>query len=183
MMSYRSKQRQQVHECGQPLCHRIIPVGQRYCPEHQAQHEQEWQAKKDAYRRSKLAQAIKVSKAKEYDQLQRDPEATAFYHSKQWRKVRDYVYARDMATDQVTGQVLGDRKIVDHIIPFRLCKPSEALDSSNLWVLSYRTHYRKTKLEQLISAKPGGDNILRHLDRQWWTKVLREKKEDNNNEQ
>jgi 5-methylcytosine-specific restriction endonuclease McrA len=113
----------------------------------------------------------------------RDPVARAFYHSSRWTKVRDAVYARDMATDQVTGEVLGDRKVVDHIIPLRLCTAKQALDSNNLWVLSYRTHYRKTQLEQLISQKPNGDTKLRHLDRQWWTKVLREKKEDNNNEQ
>lgn len=177
-MSYRSKHRQQVHECGEPLCHHVIPVGQRYCPVHQAQHDAIWQAKKDAYRRSKLAQAIKAQQAKQYDQTERDPEATKFYHSKQWQKVRDAVYARDMATDQITGEVLGDRKIVDHIVPLRLCTGKQALDSNNLWVLSYQTHYRKTKLEQIISQQPHGDTKLKHLDRQWWKKVLMEKKED-----
>lgn len=177
------RKKQQVHECGQPLCHSIVPVGERFCAKHKAMHEQEWQAKKADYRRSKLAQAIRAQQAKQYDQTERDPEAVAFYHSKQWQKVRDAVYARDMATDQVTGEVLGDRKVVDHIIPLRLCTGKQALDSNNLWVLSYKTHYRKTKLEQLISQKPNGDTKLRHLDRQWWTKVLREKKEDNNNEQ
>lgn len=169
---------QMVHECGQIGCHRIINIGQRYCPVHQAQHEQEWQEKKDKYRRSKLGQMIKASKAKQYDQTQRDPEATAFYHSKQWKKVRDAVFARDMATDQVTGEVLGDRKVVDHVIPLKLCTAKQALDSNNLWVLSYKTHYRKTKLEQAIAKQPHGDTKLRHLDKQWWTKVLREKKEN-----
>lgn len=165
------------------MCHRIIPIGQRYCQQHQAQHEQEWQRKKDAYRRSKLAQAIKASKAKQYDQTERDPEATKFYHSKQWQKVRDAVYSRDLATCQVCGNVVTDRKIVDHIVPLRLCTVKQALSSADLWTLCYRCHFRKTKLEQLISAKPGGDNILRHLDHGWWKKVLMEKKEDNNNEQ
>ncbi|RNE47516.1 hypothetical protein FAM8407_00527 [Lacticaseibacillus paracasei] len=162
------------------MCHRIIPIGQRYCPVHQVQHEAEYQAKKDAYHKSKLGQAIKAQQAKRYDKLQRDPQATAFYHSKQWKKVRDAVYARDMATDQVTGEVLGDRKVVDHIIPLRLCTAKQALDSNNLWVLSYRTHYRKTKLEQIIANKQGGDSILRHLDKRWWMKVLRERKEEKN---
>ncbi len=165
-----------VHECGWNLCHRIIPIGQRYCLVHQAKKEAEWQAKKDAYHKSKLGQAIKAQRAKQYDQTERDPEATAFYHSKQWKKVRDAVFARDMATDQVTGEVLGDRKVVDHIIPLRLCTAKQALDSNNLWVLSYRTHYRKTKLEQLISQQPHGDTKLKHLDRTFWTKVLREKR-------
>lgn len=158
------------------MCHAIVPVGERFCEKHQAQHDAIWQAKKDAYRRSKLAMAIKSKQAKQYDMNKRDPEATKFYHSKQWQKVRDYVYARDMATDQVTGEVLGDRKVVDHIIPLRLCTAKQALDSNNLWVLSYKTHYRKTKLEQLISQKPNGDTKLRHLDKRWWMKILREER-------
>ena len=168
----------ECHECGEPLCHHIVPVGERYCAKHQAQHEAEWAAKKDTYRRSKLGQAIKAQQAKQYDQTERDPEAVAFYHSSQWKKVRTAVFAKDMATDQVTGEVLGDRKVVDHIIPLRLCTAKQALDSSNLWVLSYKTHYRKTKIEKLISAKPNGDRILRHLNKAWWKKVLMEKKED-----
>jgi 5-methylcytosine-specific restriction endonuclease McrA len=168
---------QMVHECGQLGCHRIINIGQRYCPVHQAKREAEWQAKKASYRRSKLAMAIKASKAKQYDQTERDPVARAFYHSKQWQKVRDYVYARDGATCQVCGNVVQDRKIVDHIVP-RRCSPEQALDSANLWTLCYKCHFRKTKLERALAMKPNGDTILKHLDRQWWTKVLREKKEE-----
>lgn len=180
-MSYRSKHRQMVHECGEPLCHRIIPIGQRYCLVHQAKKEAEWQAKKDAYHKSKLGQAIKAQRAKQYDQTERDPESVAFYHSKQWQAVRDYVYARDLATCQVCGNVVQDRKIVDHIICRRLCSSKQALDSGNLWTLCYKCHFRKTKLEQLIADKPNGDTILKHLNKQWWTKVLKEKKEDKQN--
>ncbi|TLQ49785.1 HNH endonuclease [Lacticaseibacillus casei] len=175
-MSYRSKQRQQVHECGEPLCHQIVPVGERYCAKHKAMHEQIWRAKKDDYRRSKLAQAIKAQQAKQYDQTERDPEAVAFYHSKQWQTIRDAVYARDGATCQVCGNVVQDRKIVDHVIPRRLLKPQEALDSSNLWTLCAKCHFRKTKLEQAIAKQPHGDTKLRHLNREWWTKVLREER-------
>lgn len=177
-MTRRRKRQNLYHECGEPLCHRIIPVNERYCPQHKAQHEQAWQKKKDEYRRSKLGQAIKSQKAKAYDQTERDPEAVAFYHSKQWQSVRDYVYARDMAVCQSCGNVIKDRKIVDHIIPRRLCSKQEALDSSNLWVLCPRCHYRKTKLEQIIAKEKNGDIILAHLNRDWWTKVLKEKKED-----
>lgn len=173
----RNKRSNMWHECGEQLCHVIIPINERYCPTHKQQHDDEWQRKKDEYRRSKLGQVIKAQKTKAYDQTQRDPEAIAFYHSKQWQRVRDYVYARDGATCQVCGNVVQDRKIVDHIIPRRLCSNKEALDSSNLWCLCGRCHYRKTKLEQIISAQPNGDNKLKHLNRDWWTKVLREKKE------
>ncbi|WP_225366594.1 HNH endonuclease [Lacticaseibacillus paracasei] len=106
----------------------------------------------------------------------RDEQASAFYHSKQWQRVRDYVYSRDLATCQVCGNVVKNRKIVDHIVPRRLCTPEQALDSSNLWTLCYKCHFRKTKLEQIISRQSNGSNKLKHLDRTFWTKVLREKR-------
>lgn len=174
----RNRSQNMFHECGEPLCHVIIPINERYCQKHQKQHDAEWQAKKDDYRRSKLGQVIRAQKAKQYDTTERDPQAVKFYHSKQWERVRDAVYARDGATCQVCGNIVQNRKIVDHIIPRRLCSAQEALGSSNLWTLCSRCHYRKTKIEQIISAQPNGDNKLKHLDRAWWTKVLREKKED-----
>ena len=163
------------------MCHQIVPVGERFCAKHKAMHEQEWQAKKDAYRKSKLGQAIKANKAKQYDRDKRAPEAVAFYHSKQWKAIRDAVFARDGATCQVCGNILG-KKAIDHVVPLKLCKDKQALDSANLWTLCYRCHYRKTQLEQLISQQPNGDNKLKHLDKQWWTKVLKEKKEVTNDD-
>lgn len=174
----RNKRNNLYHECGEPLCHVIIPINERYCPEHKQQHDQAWQAKKNEYRRSKLGQVIQAQKTKHYDQTERDQQAIAFYHSRQWERVRDYVYARDGATCQSCGNVIQDRKIIDHIIPRRLCSSKEALDSSNLWCLCPKCHYRKTKLEQIIAKETNGDIILAHLNRDWWTKVLREKKED-----
>ena len=115
------------------MCHAIVPVSERYCAKHKAIHEQEWQTKKASYRRSKLAMAIKSKQAKQYDMNKRDPKAVAFYHSKQWELVRNAKFAADGATCQVCGNVVTDRKIVDHIVPRRLlCSPKEALDSSNL---------------------------------------------------
>lgn len=171
----RKRNKQQVHECGEPLCHAIVPVSERYCAKHKAIHEQQWLAKKDAYRKSQLGKAIKAQQAKEYDKTERDEQATAFYHSKQWKRVRDAVYSRDLATCQVCGNVVTNRKIIDHIVP-RRCSPEQALDSANLWCLCYRCHFRKTRLESGLAMKPNGDNILRHLSREWWTKVLREER-------
>lgn len=177
MISHRrNKHANLFHECGEPLCHQIIPIHERYCQKHQAQHEQEWQAKKDEYRKSKLGQMLKAQKTKQYDMNERDPEAVKFYHSQQWQRVRDYVYSRDMATCQACGNVVTNRKIIDHVVPRRLCSAEQALDSNNLWTLCGRCHYRKTKIEQIISKQPNGDIKLQHLNRSWWTKVLQEKK-------
>ena len=143
---------------------------------HQVKKLAEYRAKKDAYHKSKLGQAIKSQRAKQYDQTERDPQARAFYRTKSWRAVRDATYARDGATCQVCGNVVQDRKVIDHIKPRRLCSPQEALSSANLWTLCYKCHFRKTKLEQIIAKQPNGDNKLAHLDRFWWVKVLREER-------
>lgn len=165
-----------MHECGEPLCHRVIPMSDQYCKQHAGKHQRQWRDTKLAYRKSKLAQAIKRQEQSKYDHFERDADATAFYASASWRQVRDYVYARDGATCQACGEMLTDRKIVDHIVPRRLTTKMQALNTTGLWTLCYRCHYRKTKLEQAIASQSGGDTKLRHLDREWWTKVLNEQK-------
>lgn len=109
-----------------------------------------------------------------YNHTTRDPEANAFYHSLQWQHMRDYVYSRDLATCQVCGQALDDRKIVDHISPLKV-SPSEKLDKDNLWVLCYRCHNIKTQLEESIKQRDNGDNKLAHISKQWWVKAIKEK--------
>ncbi|WP_414018266.1 HNH endonuclease [Lactiplantibacillus plantarum] len=109
-----------------------------------------------------------------YNHTTRDPEANAFYHSKQWSTVRGFIYSRDLACCQVCGQALDDRKIVDHIHPLKVA-PDEKLDKNNLWTMCYRCHNIKTQLEESIKSQPNGDNILKHASRQWWQKAIKEK--------
>ncbi len=147
-----------VSHCNERGCRRLIPQGQRYCDEHAKLHQ--WtggnnQQSKDYY--------------KQYNRITRDQEANSFYHSQPWKTIRDFVVARDMYTDQVTGRV-SDELIVDHIVPRRLLPADEQLDTSNLWSISRGTHTLKTRLEQHMS-----DNKLRHCSREWWEKVLSEK--------
>lgn len=158
-----------MHKCGERGCNKYIDIKARYCEEHAKLHvwKQSSKEKKQAY--------------KYYNQHVRDKDADSFYHSSKWTRVRDYVVARDMATDQVTGDATGLKTlIIDHVIPLKLCREEQGLDPDNLWCLSKSTHSIKTKMEQSISAKPNGDNILKHLSKDWWTKILKEKVEENN---
>lgn len=157
-----------VHRCGQQGCMKHISTKYRYCPEHYQLHHQAYLERKQLI--DSKTNNHKQEANRNYDKLQRDPERTAFYHSKQWQTVRDYVYSRDMATCQACGNVVTDRKIVDHIIPLRLLNSADKLDTGDLWVLCGRCHNNKTKLEQSMS-----DNQLKHLDKNWWLKVLRER--------
>lgn len=147
-----------VSHCNERGCRELVKQGKRYCPVHAKLHQ--WQSgsqqvKKDYYRR--------------YNEVDRDSQANSFYHSKQWTTVRDYVIARDMYTDQVTGRV-SNELIIDHVIPRRLLSTDEQLDTDNLWSLSRGTHTIKTRMEQHMT-----DNQLRHCSREWWKKVLSEK--------
>lgn len=147
-----------VSHCNERDCRELVKQGQRYCQVHAKLHQ--WsggsqQVKKDGYR--------------DYNRNRRDQEANDFYHSKQWTSTRNYVIARDMYTDQVTGRV-SNELIIDHIVPRRLLSTDEQLDTSNLWSLSRGTHTIKTRMEQHMT-----DNQLKHCSKDWWTKVLKEK--------
>ncbi|MEN8553418.1 HNH endonuclease [Lactiplantibacillus plantarum] len=109
-----------------------------------------------------------------YNAVTRDPQANAFYHSLQWQRMRDYVYSRDLACCQVCGNVVTNRKIVDHIRALKIA-PEEKLDKDNLWVLCYRCHNIKTQLEESIKSQPNGNNKLKHIGRDWWVKAIKEK--------
>ena len=138
-----------VSHCNERGCRELVKQGERYCPEHAKLHQ--WsggsqQVKKDGYR--------------DYNRNRRDQEANDFYHSKQWKTVRDYAIARDMYTDQVTNEV-SDELIVDHIIPSRLLSSVEQLDTINLWSLSRGTHTIKTRLEP-----HSPDNQMKHCSKE-----------------
>lgn len=148
-----------VHQCGEIRCHRIIPFDQRYCDVHAKLHAH------DAYHNVSHKQRLESYKT--YNREHRDQTANAFYHSTQWQRVRDYVVNRDMYASGVSGITLTDHDlIVDHVVPRRLCK--DPLDTDNLWCLSRREHLAKTKMEKHVAAKPNGDNVLKHLNRQKW---------------
>lgn len=162
-----------LHVCSQAGCNTVIAGDKRYCAKHEAQHDAQWQKKKQDYRKSKLAHAIRQQQNKHYDATQRDKEASAFYHSRQWRQVRAYVYSRDGAQCQSCGNILDNRKVADHLHPLKYA-PAEKLDTSNLWTLCYKCHSRKTRIEEAIAKQPNGPTKLQHLPREWWERCLAE---------
>lgn len=155
-----------VHRCAQPFCQAVIGIEQRYCQQHAPEHQ----------RFAQQSRQDKLQANKEYNQYQRDPIANAFYHSKAWQSVSAYVKARDLYADAVTERVVADGNlIVDHLVPRRLLTRQEALDPTNLWCLSRQHHNIKTRIEQSIAKQPKGDTKLKHLKREWWVKVIKEK--------
>lgn len=139
----------------------------RYCPEHERLHNEEY------YKKLSSKEIDRTEYYKNYNKNVRDPEANSFYNSTRWKHVAQYVRDRDMYMDGVTGKVLMDNDvIVDHIKPQRLCK--DPYNTDNLWLLSRGEHFRKTKLEEIISKQEHGDTKLQHLSKSWWKKILLE---------
>lgn len=155
-----------VHNCSSIGCHNKVPLDKRYCQEHEALH-------KFKYDKSKVNPRQQRQYFKDYNKNQRDQEANTFYQSAKWQHMRDYVVARDMNTCQICGDVLKDRKIVDHIHPLKYA-PDEKLKSNNLQTLCYRCHNLKTSIEKQVEAKPNAKNKLNHISQIWWkTTILR----------
>lgn len=158
-----------VHICGERGCRAVIPMNERYCKTHKPQHQYN-------YKRNNFTQEQKKRANKHYNLYERDQEANSFYHSRAWTKVANYVRNRDMMTSGATGKPLSDHHvIVDHITPRKYLTREEALNTENLWLLSRKEHNIKTKIEESIANSPNGVNKLKHLSREWWSKVIKER--------
>ncbi|WP_237770980.1 HNH endonuclease [Lactiplantibacillus plantarum] len=155
----------------------MVPKGQSFCDKHEAMNEQRkanYKASLDQRSQTVAGKQVRRDHQAYYNHVRRDKEANTFYHTKQWQSVRDYVYARDMATCQVCGNAVTDRKIVDHIHPLKVSN-EERLSQDNLWTLCYRCHNIKTNLEESIKEQSNGVNKLKHISREWWQKAIKEK--------
>lgn len=146
-----------LRTCSHIGCHTKLPIGTTYCDKHKALHN-------TTNVSTRINQRI-------YNQEQRNQEANTFYHSKQWTKMREYVYTRDMGMCQITNQpILNDgRFITDHVHPLSIA-PDEKLDSNNLWLLSTEAHNVKTMIEQQLLNSPNGKNKAKHVSKEWYKK-------------
>lgn len=159
-----------IKYCNHRGCTNLTKPNERYCTEHKPKLTPD-----KLYRTNSQRKLITNQYQKQYNRTNRDEQADEFYHSSQWKQVRQFIVARDMNIYQVCGNVNTDRKIVDHI--HRLKSSSdEKLDHDNLWTLCYDCHSIKTRLEQSIENKPNGNNILKHATKTWWTNAIKNQK-------
>ncbi|WP_354631144.1 HNH endonuclease [Levilactobacillus brevis] len=166
-----------MKHCNWGGCNKIVSKEKSFCDKHEAMNEQrkaDYKASLNHRDQTSIGRQVRKDHQAYYNRVRRDKEANTFYHTKQWRNVRDYVYARDIATCQVCGNAVTDRKIVDHIHPLKV-SGEERLSQDNLWTLCYRCHNIKTNLEMKIAAKDNGNAILKHAKREWWQKIISER--------
>ena len=171
-----------VHRCNWVGCRELVPYDQKFCELHEVAN----QRQREHYAQE-LSQNLKgtrkarhdnqIAQAK-YDAEVRDQDATAFYHSKRWVKLSRYVKVKASYTSAISGQVLNDSDTqVDHLIMRRLLPKEQWYDQDNLWLISRHEHSIKTAIENKM-VRDGKSNVLKHLDKEWWKKVIREKLED-----
>lgn len=171
-----------VHRCNWVGCRELVPYDQKFCELHEVSNQRQYE-----HYQQELSQSLKGTRRErhmnqqaqaKYDMETRDQDATAFYHSKRWVKLSKYVKVKQGYISEVSGQVLSDNDTqLDHVIKRSLLPKEQWYDTSNLWLLSKREHSIKTAIEAKM-IRDGKSNVLKHLDKQWWTKVIRQKLED-----
>lgn len=171
-----------AHRCNWIGCRELVPQGDKFCELHEVAN----QRQREHYQQE-LSQSLKGTRRErhmnqqaqaKYDMETRDQDATAFYHSKRWVKLSKYVKLKAGYTSEVSGMVLNDNDTqVDHIVKRSLLPKEQWYDQDNLWLISRHEHSIKTAIEAKM-LRDGKSNVLKHLDKQWWTKVIQEKLED-----
>lgn len=83
--------------------------------------------------------------SRSYDKYLRNKEADAFYHSKEWKAVRNQVIMRDkgLCVQCLKSKVIKQAEAVDHIIPLKVAWQLR-LTMSNLQSLCDTCHNKKT---------------------------------------
>jgi len=112
--------------CNAPGCDELIPMSERYCSKHVVDHKKETHKSYDASRRNKF-----------HDQ---------FYHSKQWKSIRDLVMFEHggLCVQCARLDMTVPADVVDHIIPISV-DWEQRLKRENLQPLCHNCHNKKTQ--------------------------------------
>ena len=171
-----------VHRCNWVDCRELVPQGSKFCELHEVSNQRQREHYQQELSNSlkgtrKLRHDNQIAQQK-YDANVRDEQSTAFYHSKRWVKLSKYVKVKQGYISEVSGRLLSDNDCqVDHIIKRSLLSKEQWYDQDNLWLISRHEHSIKTAIEAKM-LRDGKSNVLKHLDKEWWKKVIREKLED-----
>ena len=85
----------------------------------------------------------------------------AFYHSKQWQQVREYVLMRDSYLCRICGQPAEEVHHKIHLTPENLYDPRVNLNPDNLISLCKECHFK----EHVADKIRGKNQKSRNLDR------------------
>lgn len=145
------------------------------CPKHEQAHWRKYWDKKNSNKTGK--QSSRYGSDKRYNETKRSQTRDKFYQSSKWRKYRKTAIMRVNNECAVCGNISQDRKVVDHIYPYRLDKSlANALGKDATMVLCNADHNIKTKLETMILDRPDGKDKLRAMSKDDWVKLIRKYK-------
>ena len=154
-------------------------MGEKFCEKHTLANQKRRDDYMESYKEGikgsmKEAHDMSIAWAK-YNAESRDQDASAFYLSTRWKHTANHIRVRDAYTSAITGQILRNNDIqVDHIVKRSLLPESDWYNSNNLWLLSRREHQLKTNMEAKM-IREGKEDMLRHLTKEWWSKVLKDR--------
>ena len=171
-----------VHRCNWPGCRVLCQQGDKFCGLHETankrQYEHYQQELSQSLKGTMREAHLKRQAQQRYDEEVRDTDSTAFYHSKRWVKLSKYVKVKQGYVSAISGQVLNDSDCqVDHVVKRLLLPKEQWYDQDNLWLISRYEHSIKTNIENKM-VRDGKQDVLKHVGREWWTKVIKEKLED-----
>lgn len=173
-----------MRRCNWLNCNELIPYDDKYCAIHQVAHtkQREHMLKEiDDNLKGTMREAhLKRQVQQKYDEEVRDTDATSFYHSKRWVRLSKYVKVKQGFISEISGRLLSDADTqVDHVVKRSLLSKDRWYDQDNLWLISRHEHSIKTAIESKM-IRDGKSNVLKHLDKSWWIKVLNEKLNEGN---
>ena len=172
------------HRCNWLNCRELVSYDKKFCSIHEVANQKQrehYMAEQSANLKGTLKgkHQERLSQQK-YDAEVRDETATAFYHSQQWIKLSHYIKVKQAYTSEVSHRLLDDNDTqVDHIVKRSLLPTNEWYNPNNLWLLSRQEHYIKSNIERHM-IKTGKQDVLRHLSKNWWAEVIREKLNEGN---
>jgi len=173
-----------MRRCNWLNCQELIPYEDKYCAIHQVANDKRQQHMLngiDNNLKGTMREAhLKRQAQQKYDEEVRDTDGIGFYHSKRWVKLSHYIKVKQGYTSEVSGKLLSDNDCqVDHVVKRSLLPEDRWYDQDNLWLISRHEHSIKTAIESKM-IRDGKSNVLKHLDKAWWTKVISEKVNEGN---
>lgn len=138
-----------IRRCRFRGCHQPAFMPHFYCKKH-TKYEADYLAKREQFRTHKQSRQSRWK----YNHITRyrnpvKAEQNRFYHSKQWRSMRDIVLNRDYSLCQYCKALgrLKEGNIIDHVLPVERF-PEHMKDISNLVTCCGQCHYWKTRFEE-----------------------------------
>ena len=116
--------------CNHPGCNELVPMTERYCLAH----------KRD----------VKKKRDQSYDKDRRNKEFDKFYHSADWKKMRNFVMLEHggLCCQCARIDMTVPADVVDHIIPIEV-DWNARLKRENLQPLCHHCHNKKTAADKV----------------------------------